>query len=88
MTDKVKIYTATAVLCTVLVIIVLIATIVVIKKRLPMTIMRSMDERMGRKKKGSIDISKPQDPWTTNEKLKQAYPSIIRSHVWFDSLQR
>ena len=38
--------------------------------------------------KGSLKISEPQDPWTTNEKLKQAYPSMIRSHVWFDSLQR
>ena len=69
-----------------MVIMVLIATIMLIRKRIP--IMRNMDDKIGKKKKGSIDISKPKDPWTTNEKLKQAYPSIIRSHVWFDSLQR
>ena len=87
---KIKIYSITGVVCTFLILVIIVAIALLIRRRLPMLINREIldaeDEIGGNK--GSLKISEPQDPWTTNEKLKQAYPSMIRSHVWFDSLQR
>jgi hypothetical protein len=64
----------------------MVATIMIIRRR--MVSRRIQFGGIDLTKSGSVDISTPTDPWTTNEKLKQAYPNMIRSHVWFDSLQR
>ena len=35
-----------------------------------------------------IEISSPLEPWTTNQQVKSAFPNLIKSNAWFDSLQR
>lgn len=96
---KKRIYTATGVVCSALAVMLLLLTGFVIRRRLK----SSRDISGGRASSSSaadyhdggdscrvstINISDPADPWTTNEKLKQAFPGMIRSHVWFDSLER
>ena len=86
---KLKIYTSTGVMSTLLVVAIIGFTVVTIKKRNE----RKSDTFAGPKnnfslKKSKLEISSPLEPWTTNEEVRKAFPNIVRSTAWFDSLQR
>ena len=82
-----KLYTLTGIFSSLLLAIFIAFLVLLGRKRLFKTPnIKDTDEDLGRK--ASIKISEPVDPWSSNEKLKQAYPGMIKSHVWFDSLQR
>jgi hypothetical protein len=96
---KIKIYTATGIISTLLVVLILGFTVMTIRKRnkRKLSVLLSNNNRnnvdngnvnFGLSKKSVLEISNPLEPWTTNEEVRKAFPNIIRSNAWFDSLQR
>ena len=96
---KIKIYTATGIISTLLVVLILGFTVMTIRKRnkRKLSVLFSNNNannedngnvNFGPSKKSVLEISNPLEPWTTNEEVRKAFPNIIRSNAWFDSLQR
>lgn len=82
-----KIYTATGVMSTLLVVVIIGFTVITIKKRNEKK-EGVLAERKPRYLRKNVEISPPLEPWTTNEEVRKAFPNIVRSNAWFDSLQR
>lgn len=74
---------------TLLVIAILTFTVMTIKKRNDHPKMSFLyKDHPESLKKGQLNISNPLQPWTTNADVQDAFPNLIRSNAWFDTLQR
>ena len=71
---KIQIYTITGVVSMMLLVILIAASVFVMKKRKQ----RHSEILKDNFKENPLAISTPSDPWTTNDKLKIAYPNMVR----------
>ena len=71
---KIQIYTITGVVSMMLLVILIAASVFVMKKRKQ----RHSETLKDNYKENPLAISTPTDPWTTNDKLKIAYPNMVR----------
>lgn len=85
---KLKIYAATGVISTLLVVAILGFTVMTVKKRNDRKMPFAFSDRVDQSRKSQLDISNPLQPWTTNTDVRDAFPNLIRSNAWFDSLHR
>lgn len=83
---RIQIYAITGIISCMLLVILFASSVVVIQKR------KHRERRIltdsNSVARNQLNISGPSEPWTTNEKLREAFPNMIRSNVWFDSLQK
>lgn len=89
---SVKIYTFTGIFCSLLVVILVVIVIVLMRKRLFSLRSANLTDPEGPVgKKGSVQISNKKQSNSSNpgeKRPREGYPNMIKSHAWFDSLER
>ena len=75
---KIQIYAITGIVSMMLLVILIAASILVMQKRKQ----RHSEILKENFTENPLAISNPSDPWTTNDKLKSAFPNMVR-YGWF-----